>query len=60
MKKKEDFWFLSGLFKQDFKRMVGTAKGFAVFGGLYALFECQIEQVQENCSFSFEINIFYY
>lgn len=28
----------------DFKRIKGTAKGFAIFGGMFAMFECMIEK----------------
>ena len=31
--------------KKDFRRMMGTAKGFATFGGIIILYECMIEHV---------------
>lgn len=33
-------------FRVDVRRIKGTAKGFAVFGALFALFECIIEKTR--------------
>ena len=35
-------------FKVDIRRIKGTAKGFAVFGALFALFECMIEKMRKR------------
>ncbi len=35
----------------DLKRIKGTARGFAVFGGLFALFECMVEKQRNRTDF---------
>lgn len=32
--------------RKDLRRMVGTAKSFAIFGGIIVLYECMIEHVR--------------
>ena len=32
------------VFRYDFKRIKGTARGFAVFGSLFSMFECVMEK----------------
>ena len=37
-------WATQKAISVDFKRIKGTAKGFAVFGGMFAIYECMIEK----------------
>ena len=32
--------------RKDWRKMTGTSKGFATFGGVFVLFECMIEHVR--------------
>lgn len=32
--------------KKDLRRIMGTSKGFAIFGGIMLLYECMIEHVR--------------
>ena len=33
------------MLRKDWRRMMGTARGFASFGGFFVLYECMIEHV---------------